>query len=1170
MFFIVSMILTLIPGAAWGETVERAEAVTVKLKVEGIRGTILEATDVKVEATAGVLTGLDVLVQGLTAAGITYEIEHYAWGPYVKSIANETAGTFGGWDGWMYEVTRGGSVITPSVGAGEFVVEQGDEVLFYYCRWPVIATASVIVAGSENPQVELELVGDEFVEGAADPANWEIDPGATGLTVAGIDQIEGQSQKVIISFAGTAQAGTVTIQAKAAALGGASGSNRVEVVVGEGPGSTYPGEDPRGGQTNPETSELLAVIEKTVGWYRTNYPAPDSRQGLVALWGAGEDLNSSPWRATQNWREDDPGFSSATVGSEHIDYIFRLLAVGKDPSRAWGGRNLFAELAAQQDGSSGSFGSLGKHIWALVALEVGKNLGLEVGSWDAESRQKAINHLLSQQNDDGSFGPFSQLDYTGWALIALSYYQGIPNVDQAIYKAVSFLKSKQQENAGFALPSDPWGAENANSNAAVISGLVAAGENLLEPGDGWVKNGHTVLDALLKFQQESGEFWWQKDTPGGVELATADALLALVDLCHGESTWHRMGREVQLTPELEFVAYEPAPSPPPGSAPGSGESSPSLGTIEVYIEIVGKNATHFAGRVSLPADRANAFEALKATGVPYKVRGKYVSEIAGEGEDLETTAGWKYKVNGVIPNVAAEDYRVKAGDYILWWYAEDYLSTGPGDPPAAKAPEKKSGSGATAEAALKLKEEVSRAVSYYRQKKNVLDSWWELLALWGAGEELHRDPWKLPEWSSFDLPKDAASVAYAGFILGMLAGGKNPAGTWEGRNLLLELAEKQQDNGGFGGTVNNTIWAVIALEAAGGYYDGEKAVKYLLSQQKKDGGFALGGMWGDPDVTGMALMALSFHRDKTEVEEAIKKALDYLKGVQLETGGFASFGVENSNSIATVISGLVAVGEDILAGDWVKSGKTMLDALLRFQLEDGSFSYLFSPQKYDQMATYQALIALGDALKGESVWQRMKKAELSFGSGEDVPSGPVQFSDVPEDHWAFQEIACLAARGIVCGTGGGKFEPEREITRSEFAALLVKGLALEMEEGKEKIFTDVPPEAWHAGYIRTAYRAGIVQGTGNGLFAPGEKITREQMAVMLVKAAGEKLLQPPQGDLLFKDAPAISDWALEGVKSAAAHGLLQGFPDGCFKPKVWTNRAQSAVVIYRLLTTLPN
>ncbi len=268
-----------------------------------------------------------------------------------------------------------------------------------------------------------------------------------------------------------------------------------------------------------------------------------------------------------------------------------------------------------------------------------------------------------------------------------------------------------------------------------------------------------------------------------------------------------------------------------------------------------------------------------------------------------------------------------------------------------------SGSSLRAEEGLTVANALDEVVSYYQEGKTELNHWEELVALRTAGVDLHDGSWQLPAWGS-------SATEDAGYILGLLARGDDPGCAWsEQRNLLTELANKQQEDGSFGGSLNNTVWAMIALDKAGGAYDTEKAVEYLLSRQDTSGGF---GFWGgpEPDDTGMALQALSNHREKDGVNEAVYSSLDYLTSIQLPSAGFASWGTENANSIATVISGLTAVNEDLADAGWVKGGKTMIDALLTFKLDDDSFYYAitdWSPEAVtDDMATRQALKALAD------------------------------------------------------------------------------------------------------------------------------------------------------------------------------------------------------------------
>jgi hypothetical protein len=250
---------------------------------------------------------------------------------------------------------------------------------------------------------------------------------------------------------------------------------------------------------------------------------------------------------------------------------------------------------------------------------------------------------------------------------------------------------------------------------------------------------------------------------------------------------------------------------------------------------------------------------------------------------------------------------------------------------------------------------------FYKEKD--IDSWWEIVAIKAAGGDIPSDSKDMLDKKSASINAQSQATDYAGCILGYLCMENDPT------DLLIELAKKQQDDGSFG-PINAHIWSMIALDTAAYTYDTDKAITYILSKQNEDGAYAFEGS-SDPDMTGMAMIALSNHRDRAGVEEAIDRAISYLKAVQLTEGGFESLGSENSNSISTVISGLIAAGEDINSSSWIKNGNTMLDALMRFRLDDGSFSYLLKPKKYSQMATYQSFIAIFDIQNGESIWQSL-------------------------------------------------------------------------------------------------------------------------------------------------------------------------------------------------------
>ena len=209
------------------------------------------------------------------------------------------------------------------------------------------------------------------------------------------------------------------------------------------------------------------ALNKVLQYYKDNPPSnPDSDwESFVGLWGAGVNLDPNKY----DW---NPMFEKTIISNEHIRYIFSLLPIGVDPT-SFIDRNLFQELLAhpmEVEAKWGStyknaFGTIGKHIFAIQALDIGEALGLDVGNWNADSKDDAIEWLLNQQDSEGAFGQLNKLDHTGWALIVLSQYREQQRVQKAIDKALEYIKSKQNDKGSF-VDTDMWGTgENSNTNA---------------------------------------------------------------------------------------------------------------------------------------------------------------------------------------------------------------------------------------------------------------------------------------------------------------------------------------------------------------------------------------------------------------------------------------------------------------------------------------------------------------------------------------------------------------------------------------------------------------------------------------------------------------------------------------------------------------------------------
>ncbi len=176
-----------------------------------------------------------------------------------------------------------------------------------------------------------------------------------------------------------------------------------------------------------------------------------------------------------------------------------------------------------------------------------------------------------------------------------------------------------------------------------------------------------------------------------------------------------------------------------------------------------------------------------------------------------------------------------------------------------------------------------------------------------------------------------------------------------------------------------------------------------------------------------------------------------------------------------------------------------------------------------------------------------------------LPAEPT-FPDVPSDFWAYYEIEFMAYRGIISGYADGLFRPADPVTRSQFTKMLVNSLGFPLNTKYKGYFTDVPQDHWAWQYIETAYEMGIIRGYGDGRFGPEDLATRAHLATMLVRGLGITENMQYQG--YFPDVPS-DHWAWQYIETAKDWGIVQGYGDGLFRPEEWVRRDQTAVMIYR-------
>ncbi|MFX3635371.1 MAG: S-layer homology domain-containing protein [Candidatus Pristimantibacillus sp.] len=204
-------------------------------------------------------------------------------------------------------------------------------------------------------------------------------------------------------------------------------------------------------------------------------------------------------------------------------------------------------------------------------------------------------------------------------------------------------------------------------------------------------------------------------------------------------------------------------------------------------------------------------------------------------------------------------------------------------------------------------------------------------------------------------------------------------------------------------------------------------------------------------------------------------------------------------------------------------------------------------------------------------WTSIKILDQDLKNQTFAPNKSAVFTKIFGDivkHWAKADIMEMVSKGVVQGIDNDHFAPDKNITRAEFAALISR--ALNLKKGTSQPFGDVKSGVWYEDTVKSAYAAGIINGVTSKAFAPNKNITREEMSTMLMRAkayaSGVSEDKLPTASLKnFQDEGKISEWAKKSAGFAISSGLMKGRTTKLFAPRENATRAESAVVIKRLL-----
>ncbi len=476
---------------------------------------------------------------------------------------------------------------------------------------------------------------------------------------------------------------------------------------------------------------------------------------------------------------------------------------------------------------------------------------------------------------------------------------------------------------------------------------------------------------------------------------------------------------------------------------------------------------------------------------------------------------------------------------------------------------------------------------------------WTILALARSQAPVEESYWETYEANLAAEVKEKKGVLhgkkyteYSRVVLALTALGKDPTQV-AGYHLLTPLGDYEKT---IWQGMNGPIWALLALDS--GQYPvpenkeaktqatRELYVERILSCQLEDGGWSLFGgtesqteadRLSDADITAMALQALWPYRGEAAVAAAAEKGWMALSKMQGTDGSFSTGGISNVESTVQVLVALSTWGISVEDSRFVKDGQTVLDALLSFANDDGSFVHSETKKGADLMATEQALYGMAAFWRAQQQMTPlydMSDVKKESGSVNEEASKETPLTE--EMKPAFLDVTgeeetavtALAKAGIIGGMEDGLYHPEGTLTRAQMATVLAK--AFQWEAKGNAPFTDCQSH-WAASYIAASFEAGVLAGRTETAFDPEGIITREEAAVLLSRAAAKQGLDVERSQAqarnslsLFEDYGQASAWAWSGLSYCLDTGILK--EDSMrLEPKAALSRGEMAQMVYRLM-----
>ena len=567
---------------------------------------------------------------------------------------------------------------------------------------------------------------------------------------------------------------------------------------------------------------------------------------------------------------------------------------------------------------------------------------------------------------------------------------------------------------------------------------------------------------------------------------------------------------------------------------------------------------------------------LDSKGIDFRIRSGYVVGIDGQNEfDKGPTSGWMFSVNGDFPGIGPGSVTVEDGDYIQWLYTTN------------------------------LGEDIGNI--YEEPRKEIIDDALALLDDKNASEK-----------EIIDMVKNITD-----YIVDMVNSVKSKDDIKKAvlRDLkdvndifLKVLARLKSEDAINSASANSARVAEMAARLLG-YTDEEASITEISSVVKESIGITLAFVNKMSDESKMEKII----DDILDVALELNKKLHQIQSdnLQPEQRFYAAIPQENEENAEINLPGIF-IGKatekgfkklDISSGILTavlpveslndihekqglkitakKADKEALPESLQDQIPDGSilieiteasgqrFSHPievgipFEGKYNDETAvTVFWLKEDGSVQAVGGIYDPASKTARFFTTHFSIYFAKESVADFEDtkDHWARKEIGALAGKGIIKGKSEGIFDPDANITRAEFVALMTRAMGYGENHGYTVPFMDVRENDWYYNPIAIAYNEGLVNGKSATEFDPNGKITRQEMAKIISNIMKDKFHSQEKVDNLkaFKDFEEIASWARESAALCLREKIIGGISEGVFAPLENATRAQAATVLYRI------